>query len=180
MELTGRRFGHIRVSEVVGQGGMGDVYAGYDEKLERKVALKVLNADQRLDDEARERLLREARALSKLDHPNICRIHDYIESGDVDLLVLEFIDGRTLQEVIDDDKTSRAEKLRIAIAVAEVLVAAHRSGIIHRDLKPDNVMLTRSGEVKVLDFGLARWLKEGRRRTSDGIAAETPTARVGV
>src|SRR5687767_11156466 len=73
MELMGRRFGHIRVTEVVGQGGMGDVYAGYDEKLERKVALKVLNADQRLDEEARERLLREARALSKLDHPNICR-----------------------------------------------------------------------------------------------------------
>ena len=80
MELIGRRFGHIRITDVVGQGGMGDVYAGYDEKLDRKVALKVLHAEQRLDLEARERLLREARALSKLDHPNICRIHDYIES----------------------------------------------------------------------------------------------------
>src|ERR671925_647099 len=80
MELIGQRFGHIRVTEVVGQGGMGDVYAGYDEKLERAVALKVLNADQRLDQDARERLLREARALSRLDHANICRIHDYLES----------------------------------------------------------------------------------------------------
>ena len=158
MELIGRRFGHIRITDVVGQGGMGDVYAGYDEKLDRKVALKALHADQRLDEEARERLLREARALSKLDHPNICRIYDYIESDDVDVLVLEFIDGQTLQDKIDERQLSRAERLRIATSVAEVLVGAHRYGIIHRDLKPENVMLTKAGEVKVLDFGLARWL----------------------
>ncbi|HKR65097.1 MAG TPA: serine/threonine-protein kinase, partial [Thermoanaerobaculia bacterium] len=149
---------------------MGDVYGGYDETLERKVALKVLNADQRLDDEARDRLLREARALSKLEHPNICRIHDYIESGDVDLLVLEYIDGRTLYD-LQNEKMSRSEKLRIAIAIAEVLVTAHRGGILHRDLKPENVMLTRSGEVKVLDFGLARWLQRGRTRSSGRMVA---------
>ena len=165
MELIGRQFGHIRVTEVVGQGGMGDVYGGYDEKLERKVALKVLNADQRLDEEARERLLREARALSRLDHNNICRIHDYIETGDVDLLVLEYIDGRTLHEALGDG-LPRSEKLRIAIAIAEVLVTAHRAGIVHRDLKPENVMLTKHGEVKVLDFGLARWFNRSRSRIS--------------
>lgn len=165
MELIGRRFGHIRVTEVVGQGGMGDVYGGYDDTLERKVALKVLNADQRLDDEARERLLREARALSKLEHPNICRIHDYIESGDVDLLVLEYIDGRTLYDAQIEGK-STAEKLRIAIAIAEVLITAHRAAIVHRDLKPENVMLTKTGEVKVLDFGLARWLNRARVKSS--------------
>ena len=170
MELVGRRFGHIRVTEVVGSGGMGDVYAGYDDTLERKVALKVLNADQRLDDEARERLLREARALSRLDHPNICRIHDYIDSGDVDLLVLEYIDGRTLNDAIEGEAMSRGEKLRIAVAIAEVLVQAHRAGIVHRDLKPDNVMLTTAGEVKVLDFGLARWLNRARIRSSDRLA----------
>jgi eukaryotic-like serine/threonine-protein kinase len=162
MELIGRRFGHIRVTEVVGSGGMGDVYAGYDEKLERRVALKVLNADQRLDEEARQRLLREARALSKLEHPNICRIHDYIETGDVDLLVLEYIDGRTLHDALNEN-LPRGEKLRIAISIAEVLVRAHRAGIVHRDLKPENVMLTRAGEVKVLDFGLARWLNRARK-----------------
>ncbi|MEO8380694.1 MAG: protein kinase [Acidobacteriota bacterium] len=161
MELIGKRFGHTRVTSVIGQGGMGDVYSGYDEKLERKVALKVLNADQRLDAEARERLLREARALSRLDHPNICRIHDYLESGEVDLLVLEYIDGQTLGDAVQDPMT-HSERLRIAVAVAGVLVAAHRAGIIHRDLKPDNVMLTRAGEVKVLDFGLARWLHRAR------------------
>ncbi|HEX2061441.1 MAG TPA: serine/threonine-protein kinase [Thermoanaerobaculia bacterium] len=174
MELLGRRFGHIVVTEVVGQGGMGDVYAGYDEKLERKVALKVLNADQRLDDEARERLLREARALSKLEHPNICRIHDYIEQQDVDLLVLEYIDGRTLHDALRTPMTRR-EKLAIAIAIAQVLVEAHRAGIVHRDLKPENVMLTKTGEVKVLDFGLARWLNRARARSSDRMRAVVTT-----
>lgn len=158
MELIGHRFGHIRVTDVVGQGGMGDVYGGYDEKLERRVALKALAPEQRLDTEARERLLREARALSKLDHPNICRIHDYIESDEADLLILEFIDGKTLGDLMNTPM-ARAEKLRICGAVASVLVVAHRAGIVHRDLKPENVMLTRSGEVKVLDFGLARWLQ---------------------
>jgi serine/threonine-protein kinase len=171
MELIGRRFGHIVVTEVVGQGGMGEVYGGYDETLERKVALKVLNADQRLDDEARERLVREARALSKLDHPNICRIYDYIEADEVDLLVLEYIDGRTLFDA-QSEGTSRAEKLRIAVAIAEVLITAHRAGILHRDLKPENVMLTKTGQVKVLDFGLARWLHRGRTRSSGRHAAQ--------
>ena len=172
MELVGERFGHIRVTEVVGQGGMGDVYGGYDEKLERRVAVKVLSLDQRLAAEARERLLREARALSRLDHPNICRIHDYIESGKADLLVLEYIDGETLADVTE--KMSRREKLRIVSAVASVLVAAHRAGIVHRDLKPDNVMLTKTGEVKVLDFGLARWLK----RPGTRVQARPPATNV--
>ena len=165
MGLVGQRFGHIRVTAAVGEGGMGEVYAGYDETLQRKVALKVLHSDYRLDAEARERLLREARALSRLDHPNICRIHDYIDSGDSDILVLEFIDGRTLDDMLAETMT-QAEKLRIAISIAGVLEAAHRAGIVHRDLKPDNVMLTKSGQVKVLDFGLARWLKGGRGHSS--------------
>jgi serine/threonine-protein kinase len=179
MELLGRRFGHIIVTEVVGQGGMGDVYAGYDEKLERKVALKVLHADQRLDGEARERLLREARALSKLEHPNICRIHDYIEETDVDLLVLEYIDGQTLHDTLRKGMT-RSEKLNIAIAIAEVLIQAHRSGIVHRDLKPENVMLTKTGEVKVLDFGLARWLHRVRARSSSDRLTALPAPRSSV
>ncbi|HUR83215.1 MAG TPA: serine/threonine-protein kinase, partial [Thermoanaerobaculia bacterium] len=161
MELLGQRFGRIRVTGVIGEGGMGAVYSAYDETLERKVALKVVHEEMRLDSEARERLLREARSLSKLDHPNICRIHDYIRTSDSDLLVLEYIDGRTLTDVVHEKRT-RAEKLRIAISVAEVLVSAHRAGILHRDLKPDNVMVTTSGEIKVLDFGLARWLNRAR------------------
>ncbi|HKO56559.1 MAG TPA: serine/threonine-protein kinase, partial [Thermoanaerobaculia bacterium] len=158
MDLSGKRLGHIRVERVLGGGGMGDVYEGFDEKLTRRVALKALHREQRLDDEARTRLIREARTLSQLDHPNICRIHDYIEGPDGDVLVLELIEGRTLQAAIEQG-LSRAEKLRIGHDIAEVLVAAHRAGIIHRDLKPDNVMLTATGQVKVLDFGLARWIE---------------------
>lgn len=183
MELIGRRFGHIRITDVIGEGGMGEVYAGYDETLDRRVALKALHAADRLDTEARERMLREARALSKLDHPNICRIHDYIESGDVDILVLEYIDGRTLEDHVTGD-VPRAEKLRIALAIADVLVAAHREGIIHRDLKPENVMITRTGEVKVLDFGLVRWLRGSTIASSVHLyavnAPEVPMAAVPV
>src|ERR1051325_6231939 len=158
MDLSGKRLGHIRVERVLGGGGMGDVYEGFDEKLARRVALKALHRGQHLDDEARTRLIREARTLSQLDHPNICRIYDYIEGPDGDVLVLELIEGRTLHAAIAQG-LGRAEKLRIARDIAQVLVAAHRAGIIHRDLKPDNVMLTPNGEVKVLDFGLARWIE---------------------
>src|SRR4051794_3120899 len=177
MDLSGRRLGHIRVERILGQGGMGDVYEGFDEKLARRVALKALHRDQRLDDEARARLIREARTLSQLDHPNICRIHDYIEGADADVLVLELIEGRTLQRAIEEG-LSRAEKLRISQAIAEVLVVAHRFGIVHRDLKPENVMLTKTGVVKVLDFGLARWI-EKQQSSGRMKAVRMPTARMG-
>ena len=170
MNLAGRRYGHIRVDRMLGQGGMGEVYEGFDERLARRVALKVLNREGQLDEEARARLIREARTLSKLDHPNICRIHDFIDDGANDVLVLELIDGRTLQEAMNDGLSS-ADKLRIARDIADVLVAAHRAGVIHRDLKPDNVMLTKSGQVKVLDFGLARWLKRKSGKSFPAIPA---------
>ena len=155
---------------------MGDVYAGYDEKLERKVALKVLNADQRLDADARERLLREARALSQLDHPNICRIYDYLESDDVDLLVLEHIDGTTLQRRDRATACSRARSCASPGAIADVLVAAHRAGIVHRDLKPENVMLTddRRGEGARLR---PRALAETRARRGRAVRPHAPVVR---
>jgi len=159
MELVGSRFGHIRIVDVLGEGGMGSVYSGFDETLHRRVAVKALHRERRLDAVARARLMREARSLSQLDHPNICRIYDYIEGEEVDLLVLELIEGKTLQKALADG-LPRAEKIRIACDIAKVLEVAHRRGIVHRDLKPDNVMLTEKGEVKVLDFGLARWLDQ--------------------
>src|SRR5438270_8847734 len=157
MELVGARFGHITITAHLAQGGMGDVYAGFDETLHRRVALKVIRARQRLNAAARARLLREARSLSQRNHPNVCRIHDYIAGDDVDVLVLELIEGRTLTAAVVNG-LSRSEKLRIATDIARVLVVAHRAGIIHRDLKPENVMLSEQNEVKVLDFGLARWM----------------------
>ncbi len=127
----------------------------YDETLERKVALKRIRGEHRLDVEARARLLREARALSQLEHPHICRIYDLLEGEEEDFLVLELIPGRSLRELIREG-ISYPRALEIALQVTGVLVATHGKGIIHRDLKPDNVMVTPEGEVKVLDFGLAR------------------------
>ena len=152
--LVGSRIGHFRILALLGRGGMGEVYAAEDETLERKVALKAIHAGQRLSERSRRRFRREARMLSRLDHPGICRIHDYLDGDEHDFLVLELIEGRTLNAAAAD--LEGAAKLRIAQDLAEVLRAAHAEGIIHRDLKPDNVMLTPEGVVKVLDFGLAR------------------------
>jgi serine/threonine-protein kinase len=153
--MIGSRIGHILVTGVLGQGGMGDVYRGTDERLHRPVALKVIRADRRMSSEARGRFLREARTLSSLDHPNICRIHEYIEAEQGDFLILELVEGVTLDRAILQGM-SRSRKLRVAIEIADALAAAHRKGIIHRDLKPENVMIMPDGTAKVLDFGIAR------------------------
>ncbi len=157
-DLVGSRFGHLRVVGLVGAGGMGSVYLGYDEKLERRVALKAIR-EAHLDPERKARFLREARVLSQLKHPNICEIHDYLETPERDFLVLELIEGRTLTEVVAE-KPDAATRMRLADQIVGVLAAAHAKGIVHRDLKPSNVMVTTKGVVKVLDFGLARTLPE--------------------
>ena len=153
--MIGTRIGHIHVTGILGSGGMGEVYRGVDERLDRPVALKVIRADRRLSPEARGRFLREARTLSSLDHPNICRIYEYIEAEEGDFLVLELVEGVTLERGIEVGM-SRARKLRVAMEIADALAAAHRKGIVHRDLKPENVMIANDGTVKVLDFGIAR------------------------
>jgi serine/threonine-protein kinase len=158
--MVGSRIGHILVTGVLGQGGMGEVYRGTDERLNRPVALKVIRADRRLSIDARGRFLREARALSSLDHPHICRIHEYIEAEEGDYLVLELIEGVTLEDAIAQGM-SRARKLRIALEICDALAAAHRKGIVHRDLKEENVMIANDGSAKVLDFGIARQFVEG-------------------
>jgi eukaryotic-like serine/threonine-protein kinase len=153
-DLLGRQIGHFRVVDFIASGGMGAVYVGFDERLQRKVALKALHAGQ-LDAEAKTRFLREARVLSQLKHPHICQIHDLLEAPEGDFLVLELIDGRNLGAVLAA-KPDAGLRMRIARQLAEVLAATHAKGIIHRDLKPANVMVTTEGDVKVLDFGLAR------------------------
>lgn len=120
----------------------------------RSLAVKVIHARYRLNEEARARFTREAQVRSQLDHPNICRAFDYIEGEDADYLVIE---GRVLREVVTERHLAFGAKLQIAEAIAAVLVEAHRRGIIHRDRNPENVIITKSGEVKMLDFGLARF-----------------------
>ena len=134
---------------------MGEVYAALDETLKRRVALKVVRPEHRLDARAKARFLREAQILSSLDHPNICRVYNYIEDAGQDWLVLELIEGRVLRAAIDAGLSS-SERLAIATQIAQVLVVTHAAGVVHRDLKPGNVMITGDGSVKVLDFGLAR------------------------
>jgi tetratricopeptide (TPR) repeat protein/predicted Ser/Thr protein kinase len=152
VERTGRRIGNIRVEELLGRGGFGDVYRGRDELLERPVALKFLHSRRQADPDRG--LLREARLLCKLDHPNVRRVYDLEEDEGRDVLVLELLDGCTLDEAIP--RLAGEARLRVAHEVAAGLEAAHRGGIVHRDLKPLNVFLTDSGTAKILDFGLAR------------------------
>jgi serine/threonine-protein kinase len=146
---------HYRRLHRLGAGGMGEVYAGFDETLKRRVALKAIHAEHRLQAESKTRFLREAQILSQLDHPNICRVYDYIEEGDDAWLILELIEGKNLRQALQGGLDSSA-KLRIAEQIADVLVVTHAAGVVHRDLKPGNVMITDAGVVKVLDFGLAR------------------------
>jgi tRNA A-37 threonylcarbamoyl transferase component Bud32/tetratricopeptide (TPR) repeat protein len=157
-ELLGQRIGHIRIVDFLARGGMGAVYIGFDEKLERRVALKAVH-EGRLDENARARFLREARVLSQLNHPHICQIYGYLDGQERDFLVLELIEGKSLKDVIAE-RPDQATQMRIALEVVEVLAATHAQGIIHRDLKPSNVMVTPKGATKVLDFGLARVTNE--------------------
>ena len=155
----GDRIAHLEVLERLDEGGMGAVFLARDDRLEREVALKVLHPGQ-VDGETRSRLLQEARILSQLRHPNICQIFELLEADPADpqaadCLVLELIRGRTLAQALEDGLTP-GETLRIAREVAQTLVVAHARGVIHRDLKLANVMLSEEGEVKILDFGLAR------------------------
>ena len=173
-DLVGRHIGHIRIEAVIGRGGMGEVFLGFDEKLERQVALKTIRRGRRPEPVNRKQFIREARILSKLDHPGICRIHNLIEYTDYDFLVLEYIDGEPLSLLIRRNALLPEQKLAVARGIARALAAAHQAGVAHRDLKPENVMVTESGQVKILDFGLSRLLPTGEGAAADSFVAPDP------
>ncbi len=161
MSFVGSTIGHIRIESRLGSGGMGEVYRGFDSRLERRVAVKTIRPEQRMSARVKARFLREARLLSKIGHPAICQVYDLIETPEADFLVLEYVQGKTLRELAaDGEDPDFAGKLRLGEKIALALAAAHREKIVHRDLKADNVMVTPEGEVKVLDFGIARSLGE--------------------
>src|SRR5262245_40286759 len=160
---AGQTIGHYQLIRRIGRGGMGEVYLALDARLERQVALKLLPPHFTEDAERVRRFRREARAVSALNHPNIITIHEIgeasIESGEsssVHFIATEFIEGRTLREMIRDGGMNLTEALEVAIQAAGALSAAHAAGITHRDIKPENIMLRPDGYVKVLDFGLAK------------------------
>jgi serine/threonine protein kinase/Tol biopolymer transport system component len=154
--LAGQTIAHYRVLSLLGSGGMGDVYLAEDTKLGRNVALKFL-PDYLAGDEKRARLFsREARAASALNHPNIITVYEIGQAGDRYYIAMEYVDGETLREKIHVEQPPLPKLLNYLQQVAEGLTKAHAAGIVHRDLKPDNIMVTRDGYAKVLDFGLAK------------------------
>lgn len=149
-----------RIVGLLGAGGMGEVYLAEDNQLGRKVAIKFLPPEVATDERARNRLLREAKTAATLDHPNICAIYEVGQEGDHSFIVLQYIEGETLAARLKHQPTDLREALAIAAQVADALAEAHARGIIHRDIKPENIMLTTRGQVKVLDFGLAKVLRD--------------------
>ena len=150
------RVGRFRIERPLGAGGMGVVYAAIDERLGRRVALKILRPEVSQDDEQRRRLLWDARAASALTHPNIVCVYEAGEDGGTDYVAMELVPGSTLAEVIARDTVERATMLTYAVQIASALEAAHAAGLVHRDLKPGNVMITSEGVAKLLDFGMAK------------------------
>ena len=177
-DIVGRTFLHYRIVEKIGEGGMGEVFLAEDTSLHRKVALKFLPAEMEQDTVAHRRLIREARAAAALDHPYICHINEIADVEGKTFIVMEYVDGVTLQDRLVRGALPLKEAEQIAVEIAEALEAAHGKGIIHRDIKPANIMITRGGHAKVMDFGLAKLTRsrlagEASRPLSDA-GATTP------
>ncbi|MBS1824241.1 MAG: protein kinase [Acidobacteria bacterium] len=181
---SGARVTHFVVDECLGEGGMGVVYKAIDTRLNRPVVLKFLHPDKEATKDRRARFLREARAASALNHPGIVTIHEIGEWEGADYIVMEFVEGRTLQQLLHErGQLSVKEVVSIGIQLADAMAAAHAAAILHRDLKPANVMLTRRGLAKILDFGLAKHIDSAITSLSPDdqtVKAEDGRTRAGV
>ena len=152
--LVGTAVGSIRLTALLGSGGMGEVYRGFDTRLQRQVAVKTIRAEYRPDASIKARFVREARLLSKLDDPSICKVYDLVEGDKADFLIFELVEGTTLRQMLKET-LERRRCLELAEQIARALAVAHREQIVHRDLKPENVMVTPEGRIKILDFGIS-------------------------
>src|SRR5579864_1768161 len=156
MALTsGTKLGPYQIASPLGAGGMGEVYSALDTRLDRFVAIKILPQQLSSNPDLKQRFDREARAISSLNHPRICTLHDVGHQDGIDFLVMEYLEGESLAQRLRKGRLPLKEALKIGIEVCEALDKAHRAGIIHRDLKPGNIMLTANG-AKLMDFGLAK------------------------
>src|SRR5215831_9344661 len=162
----GATFHGMELLELIGQGGMGVVYKARQIELDRIVALKILSPRLAADPEFPRRFNREAQALATLDHSNIVRIHDVGREGELYFIVMEYVDGMNLRDLLVQNKLSPEQALRVVPQLCDALEYAHSRGVIHRDIKPENIILSRSGEAKIADFGLAKIVKTENVETS--------------
>jgi len=166
--FVGQTISHYAFLEKLGAGGMGEIYKARDARLNRVVAVKVLSPGKTGDPERRRRFIQEAQAASALNHPNIITIHDILPEADTQYMVMEYVSGKTLHELISAGRLPVLQVLQLATQMANALGVAHAAGIVHRDFKPANVMVTGSGLVKILDFGLAKLTDVSAGVTVDG------------
>jgi serine/threonine protein kinase/Tol biopolymer transport system component len=155
-DLVGKHIGSYVVTELIGKGGMGMVFKARDTQLNRSVAIKALPTDRMTDPERKRRFLQEAKATSALNHPNIVTVHGITQEHGTDFIVMEYVSGKTLDQLIGSKGLPLKQAVRYGLAIADAVAAAHLAGIVHRDIKPSNIMITEQGRVKVLDFGLAK------------------------
>jgi serine/threonine protein kinase len=178
IDMTGRTLSHFRIEEKIAAGGMGVLYRAIDLKLRRQVAIKVLRPDLLSHPDIRERFIREARAASALNHPGIVTVYEIDTDSDIDFIAMEYVKGRTLDELISPEGLPIESVTEYALQMAEALRVAHEEGIVHRDLKPANVMITEGGNAKILDFGIAKRLYPSEGKDT-GTPIETQITQAG-
>src|SRR5213593_2641270 len=165
--IAGTHVGRYQLRAKLGEGGMGEVYLAEDTQLNRKVAIKFLPANSIASEQANQRFLREARAAATLDHPNICAVHEAAEENGRSFIVMQYVEGETLDARINRKPLEFSESLAIAIQIADALAEAHAHGIVHRDIKPSNIIITSRGQAKVMDFGLAKLIHHSQMVQSE-------------
>jgi eukaryotic-like serine/threonine-protein kinase len=178
--LAGRTVGPYTVIEAIGKGGMGEVYLAEDNRLGRKVALKFLSAEFVGDNWAKRQLIKEAQSAAMLDHPNICPVYGFEETDGLSFIVMQYVEGETLAALIANKRIQSTQILPLAQQIVSALVESHAHSIIHRDIKPKNIMVTPSGQVKVLDFGLAKTMQRRKilEQGTDSISHVSQTGMI--
>ncbi len=171
----GEKLGPYEIAALIGAGAMGEVYRARDTRLQRTVAIKMVRPELALQEEFRARFLHEARAISSLNHPHVCSLYDIGEQNGVHYLVMEYVEGESLDQVLKRGPLALDSVLRYGTEIAEALKAAHARGIIHRDLKPANIMISEDG-VKVLDFGLAKHFEADESCDGTTVSATVPSS----
>jgi serine/threonine protein kinase len=177
MLASGQKFSRYDIVARVGAGGMGEVYLANDSKLNRKVAIKILNRELNANETNLARFLREAQSASSLSHPNILIIHEIGDENNSKFIVSEYVEGKTLREAMNDRRLNLTEVLNIGAQIAGALAAAHGANLVHRDIKPDNIIVRPDGYIKVLDFGLAKLVREKSAGLDDKAIGENQTAK---